>query len=199
MKKIHTLTVLLGLMIIQTINAFGSDKNAYAWFYLLKHKTGNQASYRHEAAFEYLVLPDNLSKETRSKIVDAKEERIESNDNVKVRSRRLKLEHNERVVIYRLDYENSEGRYSKYFIESIEEGDEHYTRPAKYFVDQYLETSMSADNYKKHAIVYDQKPYVISGKPGNYWDTMKKQILEWIDDDEEKKEIKESTGVGVRG
>lgn len=180
--------------------ALSQEDNDYAWFYLLQHKTGNEASFSHESKFEYLVVPGSLSSETRSNIIDAKEAQIESDDDVSMRSDREKIEHNERVIIFRLEFENREGRYSKYYIETVEENTTHYTRPSKHFVDKELETNMLNDYYKKYEIVYDQKPYVLSGKPGtSYWDKMKKELLEWIDDEDEKEEIKKSTGVGVRG
>lgn len=200
MKKPKLLGIFLSLITLSALYGFTTSDNDYAWFYLLKHKTGNEASIWHESKFEYMVLPGNLSLETRSKIKDAKEARIEVNDDVSMRSVKKKIEHNERVIIYRLDFKNSTGHYSRYFIATVKEDDTHYTSPAKHFVDEELETSMIASYYKKHKIVYDQKPYVISGKPGtSYWDKMKKEILEWMDDEDEKEEIKKATGVGVRG
>ena len=199
MKQKFRIIAVVVLLSFFVLSVYGGD-NAYAWFYLLKHKTGNEGSYNHESKFEYMIIPGSLSKETRSKIKDAKEARIEANGDVTMRYDREKIEHNERVIIYRLDFKNSTGYYSRYRIATVKEGDTHYTSPAKHFVDDYLETAMSADNYKKHKIVYDQKPYVITGKPGtSYWDKMKKEILEWMDDEEEKEEIKKSKGIGVRG
>ncbi len=139
MKKRVQIIAIVSLLLFTVMPGYSINDDAYAWFYLLKHNTGNEASFTHESKFEYIVLPGNLSLETRSKIKDAKEARIDVNDDVSMRSVKKKIEHNERVIIYRLDFKNSTGYYSSYFIATVKEGDTHYTSPAKHFVDEYLE------------------------------------------------------------
>lgn len=196
--KIVFFTILLfGIFAYSSLSA-QTQKKPSTLFAVYKIATLGENYYKSEDRFETQFIPSHVSDEVKKKIKNARKKRLTTEStSVRVSTRKIYAE--DRIIIFRIEYQGSGKPYGRIYMTEVNPGNEDYAKPGSYFIQKYLATSFISDYYKSAEVMFDGMPLEISKKDPSFFDALNKATLDIIKSDSIKAKTKKATVIGVRG
>lgn len=190
MKHIAIITL---LFFVVCIYSFTSEEKApmYYSFFKVADKGGCYTT----KSYETFMMMDKIDYSLKQKIIQKKKEALIKDSETKVTVNSFTLNATDWIVIYKANYGKRECKTGNYIsIKCLKISDESKIEEA---IEKSLANSFVSETYVSHEILIREQPNNSIGQ-APIIDKICKQIMDFLPQ-EDKKEFKKSTAIGVRG